>query len=132
MTTINEAIYSRLSGAAGVSALVSSRIYPGLAPQGTPWPFVVYWRDSSDYLTTLDAQTSVAESKFTVLCYAETYLGAEALSAAVRAALVGWTATSGPQVQHCLIESDNARYVVVEGTDAPVWEIEHNYTIMHG
>lgn len=40
--TIEEALYSKLASVAGITALVSTRIYPDAAPQGATRPLIVY------------------------------------------------------------------------------------------
>jgi hypothetical protein len=39
---IDDAMYDKLAGASGVTALVSTRIYRGAAPQGATAPYVIY------------------------------------------------------------------------------------------
>lgn len=76
-------LYTLLSGDAGVSALVSNRIYPLAAPQQADLPFVVYTRISSGREYTLSGATGLENPRMQVDCYAETYSSAKAISEAV-------------------------------------------------
>lgn len=42
MSAIDVAVFNKLAGAAGLTALVSSRIYARMAPQGTALPYVLF------------------------------------------------------------------------------------------
>lgn len=53
-------IYAALSGNAGVTTLVSTRIYPDAIPENTAAPAVVFTRTSTDPVITLDG-TKAAE-----------------------------------------------------------------------
>lgn len=80
-------LYSTLSGAAGVSAIVAARIYPDVVPQDAALPCIGFARGETDYTTTIHATGPVAEDAvFEVSCMATTRSGADALAEAVIAA----------------------------------------------
>ena len=81
-------IYSTLSGAAGVTALVSTRIYPDFLAQEIVLPAIVTQRADSEYVNTIHSGVAVA-TLITVdtWCLAATRLGAEALADVVEIAL---------------------------------------------
>ena len=61
---IEEALYSKLTGDAGVAALVSTRIYPNVVPQDIALPAVAYQRISTVRDMAHDGPTGVAHARF--------------------------------------------------------------------
>tara|TARA_R110002167_G_scaffold168443_2_gene366141 strand:- start:265 stop:681 length:417 start_codon:yes stop_codon:yes gene_type:complete len=90
---IGLAIYNILSNDSDVSALVSTRIYPNVAKQATPFPFVVYQTTGVDPNDTKDGVSTVDGNSFMVLCYSETYTQVADLAQKVRIALDRKTGT---------------------------------------
>lgn len=86
--THEESLYAALTGSAGVTALVASRIYPDAVPQDINLPAVAFTRTSTEYLPTIHNLIPVAETAtLEVWCMAETRAGAEALASACVAAM---------------------------------------------
>lgn len=82
-------LYDTLSGAAGVTALVSTRIYPNLAPESATLPYIVYSVVQADRYHTLIGSGDPANYRFQMECVGTTYASAKSVSAAVIAALQG-------------------------------------------
>jgi len=93
--TLKEALYSRLSGYAGLSALVSDRIYPGEIPQDDDLPAVTVQRISRRRLRTSGTDPDLSASRFRVRSWAETVAGAEEIAVQVKGALQDYTGTMG-------------------------------------
>lgn len=57
MNALEDALYDKMSGNAGVAALVSTRIYREQAPQGAAYPLVVYGHQAGgdETLTSVDS-----------------------------------------------------------------------------
>ena len=87
--SIESDIYSALSGAGGVTSLVSTRIYPNLVPENTANPCIDYSLISGTRFHTLMGQNDMRRGVVQISCHADTYAGAKALAAAVIAALQG-------------------------------------------
>jgi len=87
---VEDAIYSRASGHAGLSALISTRIYPGLAPQDVTLPAVVYQRVSSVPESLLTADTDVIRDRFQFTVLASSYESAVNVGIQIRSALQRW------------------------------------------
>lgn len=83
--TPGERVYALLSANAGVSAIVSTRIYPLIAPQTAAFPRVVYSSPSGQRAETLTGH-SASRVRMQIDAYATTYLGAQALADAIDAA----------------------------------------------
>jgi hypothetical protein len=90
---IEEDIYSDLSGFAGLSALISTRIYPLRMPQGGTFPAVVYTRVSGSRINNLDGE-NIQNPRFQVDCWAESYSAAKAVAAQVESAFAAASFTS--------------------------------------
>lgn len=81
-------IYSTLTGAAGVTAIVALRIYPDFISQEIALPAIVSQRIDTEYDHTIHNFIAVAIKVITEsYCLAATRIGAEALADAVAVAL---------------------------------------------
>ena len=87
--TIETDLYSTLSGDAGVSALVSTRIYPNLAPESAGNPLLVYSTVAENRVDTLPGTNDMRRSMMQISCHADTYAAAKGLAEAVFTALAG-------------------------------------------
>jgi hypothetical protein len=90
---IEEDIYTALSGFAGLSALVSTRIYPLHMPQGATFPAVTYTRVSGARINNLDGE-NIQNPRYQVDCWAESYSAAKAVAAQVQLAFAAASFTS--------------------------------------
>lgn len=83
-------LYSTLSGASGVTALVSTRIYPDVAPQDGSLPAVTFERVATEYHNTIHGTVIATVAAMDVWCMGATRASAEAVcdaaATAVRAA----------------------------------------------
>lgn len=86
---IEQTLVAVLKNDSAVSALVGTRIRPLNLKQEDALPGVVYQRVSTVPVTSLDGDSGVDAVRIQVSCWAETYSGARALAAAVRAAVTG-------------------------------------------
>lgn len=81
--TIGALVYSRLTGYAGISALVSTRVYPLKLPQPPTLEAITYERVSNG---PQNGTTDIRESRWQINCWAETYSEAHALARQVKLA----------------------------------------------
>jgi hypothetical protein len=79
---IEEAIYTYLSGEAGITNLVDQRIYPMILPQDTDYPALTYMRISG--LEHHDIE--VAYPWFQISCWAKSYSEAKGLANEIKMA----------------------------------------------
>ena len=94
-------LYSKLTGDSGVSALVSTRVYPVLMPQSPTLPAVSYQRISN---TEQDGTSTLRETRYQVDCWDDGYEGVQALADAVKSALEEWMDTDqSPSVKMCRV-----------------------------
>jgi hypothetical protein len=93
--TIGTDLYTKLTGTAGVAALVGTRVYPMRLPPGAAMPAITYSRVSGAREQALAGASFLPHPVFEISCWATTYAGADALAAAVRTAIDGWIPTGG-------------------------------------
>jgi hypothetical protein len=85
---IEQSLYSALTNDSTVSALVSTRIYPVIAPQSAALPMIVYQRVSTVPVTSIDGDSGLDSVRMQVSCWAKTYAETKSLAAAVRSAVM--------------------------------------------
>ncbi len=102
MALIEEALFSRLSGFAGLQALIGNpaRVYPMVFPQGSTLPAVTYQKISKDGETKYSSTTKMAHPRFQFDCWArgvdgvsQSYPSVKAIAEQVRLALSGFIGT---------------------------------------
>lgn len=109
--TIETALFTRLSGYAGLSALVSARIYPKRAPQNATLPCLVYERVSATRVPALNSDTDIVEARFQITVVASTYSSILSVSTQVRSALQRYRGTvSGIVIDDIQIVNDTDIY----------------------
>lgn len=106
--SIEAAIYSRASGHAGLSALVSSRIYPmGEVPQNPVLPFVAWRRISTQRQWAGGSDAAVVSARFQFDAVAASFIECRLLAAQIDAAFRRWRGTlAGTTVQDSLFETE--------------------------
>lgn len=82
-------LYSLLSTATTVTALVAARVYPDVAPQESALPAIVFERTGTEYLNTIHGTTVGTRVTLEVWCMAEGRTGAEGLADAVLQTVAG-------------------------------------------
>ena len=92
MTVIDEGLIAYLKTIAGVTGLVSTRIYGMVIPQGATLPCVVVTRISTPRTLTMDTSGATGDlinPRFQFDAWATTHASAKAITDALRAALNG-------------------------------------------
>ena len=90
---IEHFIYSLLSNDAGVSALVSARIYPLIMPQNSTFPCVTYTVNIDSEDKTFDGQGTFSQASVEVDCWSDTHADMLTLGDAVKTALKNYSGT---------------------------------------
>ena len=88
MMSAETMIYSALSGFAGLTAIVSTRIYPDVLPEKTVYPAVVFSRETTAPIRSISGQYFGSDVSLQVGCWSSTRTQADAVGAQVAAALV--------------------------------------------
>lgn len=92
---MHAAIYSILAANAGVTALVSTRIYKDEIPQNPTYPCVVFYQSDGWSEEALTSSSGIRYAEYEVMSFATTHLVASNVAEAVRTALNRYNGTSG-------------------------------------
>jgi len=91
---IESTLFTRLSTFSGLTALVSTRIYPLIAPQGVTYPAVTYQRISTmPREVAMGSDPGIAFTRIQVTAWGETYTSAKAIGEQIRLALERYRTT---------------------------------------
>lgn len=97
--TLEEAFYSKATGTSGISALISTRLYPNFIPEGAALPAAAYQRVATARQPAHDGTTGHARGNLQVTCQATTYSAVKAVAAQFVAAFHGVKGTWGGSVE---------------------------------
>lgn len=87
-------LYQRLTSQTAVSQYVSSRVYPLIAPTGTPLPLIVYQRTGVERPQSLAGNVGNPVVTLQLTTYGTSYTSVKSIARAVRLTLDGWTGTT--------------------------------------
>lgn len=111
MAVVEEALFTRLSGFAGLTALIAARIYPVVLPQDVVLPAVSYRRLSGPRSSAMGSDPGLAHPRFEVNAWAREYLAAKNVKEQIRAALQRWRGTvSGVEIIDTFILDERDLY----------------------
>ena len=107
-------LYQRLTSQTAVSSLIGSRVYPLIAPQGTPLPLVVYQRTGVERPQSLSGNVGNPLVTLQLTTYGTSYTSVKSIARAVRIAIDGWTGTTaGVTIQRSTLQTE------ADGVDMP-------------
>ena len=86
--SIETTVYSTLSGASGVTNLVSTRIYPLMAPDSAAVPYITYQVIAGNAHDILIGAAMSERKLVQINCVSNSYSNAKAIATAVKAAFV--------------------------------------------
>ena len=84
---IQQQIFALLSGATEAG----TRVFPLVAPDGVPRPYIVYQRVSAISENVLSGDAGLTNTRFQIDVYGDTYAQAQTVGAAVIALMAGWS-----------------------------------------
>jgi hypothetical protein len=128
------ALYTRLS--ANIS-LVSGRVYPLLAKQGTAKPYIVYQIISAERVHSDDGPAHNTMPRVQIDCYGQTYEQARSVFEAVRVDLDGFsgpleTADSPPEIVNVqAIELMSESDFIEEEGDKRIYRVSADFWVMY-
>lgn len=96
--SLKDALYEELKDNAGVSALVSTRVYSTVAPEGAALPFVVFQQLGGDHDHHMGGANGLTRREIQIAYYANKPKDAEAGGEAIRDAIDGFHGTMGTVV----------------------------------
>ena len=113
-------LVATLKGNAPLAALVGTRIFPLIVPQGTDFPCISYQRISGMPANTLSGHSGLEEIDLQIDVWAKTYAEAKEIAKAVRAAM---PATGTPFSAHLRTDED------LPGDDGTYFRVSMEYTV---
>jgi len=87
-------LFQRLTSQTAVSSLVGQRVFPLIAPTGTPLPLVVFQRTSVDRPRSLTGNVGNPVVTLQLTTYGTSYTSVKQIARAVRLAIDNWTGTT--------------------------------------
>ncbi len=132
--TIESALYSYLSTKASITALVSTRIYPQVAPDSGDYPFITYNVISESHDHAMQGATGLANPSLQVDVWAETIADRVAVSESLRNALDGFTGNMGTEnlsIRNCFLQN-RANFNENDGEGkTPAYRSSMDFSIWH-
>lgn len=111
MADHEDAVRTRLTTHAGTAALIGTRAYFGMVPQGSDFPCSTVQQISAPSISAMGADVDKVESRQQVRACAKTRAGAKALADQQRAALKRYSGTSAGVVIHdCFLVNEIPNY----------------------
>ena len=133
--TIESALYSHLSTKASIIALVSDRIYPQIAPNGTAYPFITFTVINEDHDHAMSGATGLANVSMQIDVWTETIADRVAVSEALRNALDGFTGDMGTEdlnIRSCFLDNRAVfQETDTEGKGQPIYRASMDFSIWH-
>lgn len=135
MSSIEASLRSLITGNAGISAIVSTRVYPVVAPDNVTFPCLTYQRITSAKEATLNDGGSFTTANFEINIWTPKTTAAGAggfeqardLARKIEGVLNGYRGTvSSVDIQGILIQNEAHGYE----TDIEVYRITQQWTVM--
>jgi hypothetical protein len=136
--SIEAALRALMIANTDVLAIVSTRIYPNLAPQNATFPLIIFQRIASVHDSYMLSASGFVSVNIQVDAYAETYSESKELADAIRVALHGYggNAYSGAKVlnlQSCILESERDGFDNPDGgKESGVYRVIQEYAVTCG
>jgi hypothetical protein len=87
-------LFQRLTSQTAVSQYIGTRVYPLLAPTGTPLPLVIYQRTAVERPQSLSGNVGNPVVTLQLTTYGTSYTSVKTIARAVRLVVDGWTGTT--------------------------------------
>lgn len=136
---ISDSIYRHLTQDAGVSALVSTRVYPVVIPQNkrgdTDMPCLSFSIDTNERQVRFSGSDTLVSGFLNIDCFSDDYDEVQSLAAALRSALIDLSGSiqgdtspiSSVSVQRVFLESERS----LEDPEPGLYHISQRYTIWY-
>jgi hypothetical protein len=138
MATLNESLYAHLINDTDVAALVSTRVYPGVAPDDATLPYITYGQTGAQHTHHHAGAAGERRVLKQIACWATSMSAAEDLAEKVRVSMHGKTGTFGSglftiDVDEILLMNDPHTFVPPRAGDdrPPAWGSMMEFAIWH-
>lgn len=106
MATIEQSLYSHLTGHAGLSALVATRVYPVKLPQNPTYPAVAYSRVSRRAIFVRPAVRQISSPRFQFSILGAHYDDVRDVATQLKIAVLAFRTSEDPFVYYVELENE--------------------------
>ena len=107
MADLEPVLEARLKAHVGLAALISTRVFPVVLRQSTPYPAVTYQRIGTDPLSGMTADHGISMARIQIDSWGETYASAKNVAAQVRDALKRYSDSgSNPELLDSFLDNE--------------------------
>ncbi len=132
MAEVEQGIYARLTGQTGVTNLVGTRIYSGIAPLNASFPYLVYLKTSAPGIHAMKADPSLARPHIQILSWSTSYSQIKSIALQVRTALRDFSgSTGGISFQRIFFNNEGDLVEVDPKTMRVRYQVTQDYTVWH-
>jgi len=125
-------LYSKLTATTGITDIVETRIYYGIAPTNADVPYLTYMRISDDQIHHTGAASAFTRCQYQFSCWAFKELTSDNIANAVRNALDGFNGTLGSTRTRIQMTDQVDLYDSPDdGSQAGLWHIAVTFDIWH-
>ena len=118
VSTIENAIYTMLTGDVTTAAIVTDRVFPNILPQGQLMPCLTFQQISGPRDLTANGPSGLVFARYQINAWARTYKSAKELAMAVRLVMNGFSGTiDSVQIQLIKLSGEGDIPVMPAGTD---------------
>jgi hypothetical protein len=118
---IEAGIYSRLSGSTAITALVGTRVYPQVVPQGASYPNIRFAIITDEVVHGMSGPTTLRQASLQIDCYSQnSYSGSISIAEAVMNQLNTNSTTFGSiaiENSHVTSAGDEPAFAPTDGSD---------------
>lgn len=126
-------LMAKISGTAGVSALVGSRIFHRMVPHATAYPYIVVGRDSMEIEDHISGATNMRRAEYSIAIVGDRLSELEPIENAVITAINKFRGTMGTTpVKECsFIASSNSDLSPADGSEDNITIITSRYELFY-
>lgn len=122
-------LYWRLTNHTSTNTLVGTRVYPVIAPMGTPLPLIVYQRAAVRRQQSLTGPVGAPVVSIQLTSYATSYTAAKAIARGIRLAVDGWTGTTqSVTITRTSLESESDGVTLpTDDSQVPFYNVQQSF-----
>lgn len=132
MAEVEQGIYARLTGQTGITDLVGTRIYPGVAPLNASFPYLIYLKTSGARIHAMKADPGLAWPHVQISSWSTSYSQVKAIALQVKTALRDFSGSTGKMTfQRIFFDNEGDTADVDLKTMSIKYQIIQDYTVWH-
>lgn len=131
--SIKAGLYSFLTGSTPIAAVVGTRVYPMLVPQGAAYPAITYQIVSNNHIRSHGGSSQLAYVRVQINSWAATAAAADSLQELIRNRMDGYAGTMGSvTVQSCFLDGERDAFEPSPGDEADrIYGYRQDFTIAY-